>query len=209
MTDDLERLHRASRWIRARAKAAKGLPAVLFLTDPQRTPHPERDAEGLPCGSAVVFRAFGAPDAVAQGWRLRAVTRRRGLVLLVGADPGLARAIGADGVHLPERLAHRAGALRRSRPGWIVTAAAHDEAAVRRARRAGAQAVLVSPVFESASASAGRPMGVLRFAALVRRAGLPVYALGGIDAGTAQRLTSTGAAGVAAVSALIRSEVRT
>ena len=177
---------------------------MLFLTDPRRTPRPDRDAESLPRGSWVVFRAFGATDAVALGRRLRAVTRRRGLVLLVGADPGLARAIGADGVHLPERLAHRAGVLRRARPGWIVTAAAHDEAAVRRARRAGVQAVLVSPVFESASPSAGRPMGALRFAALVRRAGLPVYALGGIDAATARRLTSTAAAGVASVSGLSR-----
>ena len=175
---------------------------MLFLTDPRRTPHPDRDAAGLPRGSGVGFRAFGAPDAVALGLRLRTVTRRRGLLLLVGADPALARAIGADGVHLPERLAHRAGALRRARPGWIVTAAAHDEAAVRRARRAGAQGVLVSPVFESASASAGRPMGPLRFAALTRRAGLPVYALGGIDAATARRLTSAGAAGIAAVSGL-------
>ena len=177
---------------------------MLFLTDPQRTPRPDREAQMLPRGAGVVFRAFGATDAIALGRRLRAVTRRRGLVLLVGADPALARAIGADGVHLPQRLAHLAGRLRRGRPGWIVTAAAHDWPAILRARRAGAQAVLVSPVFESASPSAGRPMGVVRFAALARQAGLPTYALGGIDATTARRLTSAGAAGIAAVSALLR-----
>ena len=158
----------------------------------------------LPRGAGVVFRAFGAADAIALGRRLRAVTRRRGLLLLVGADPALARAIGADGVHLPQRLAHLAGRLRRARPGWIVTAAAHDWPAILRARRSGAQAVLVSPVFESASPSAGRPIGVVRFAALARRAGLPIYALGGIDAITARRLTSTGASGIAAVSAFVR-----
>lgn len=182
---------------------------MLFLTDPQRTPRPDLDAEMLPKGAGVVFRAFGAADAVALGRRLRAVTRRRGLMLLVGADPALARAIDADGVHLPQRLAHLAGRLRRARPGWIVTAAAHDWPAILRARRAGAQAVLLSPVFDSASPSAGKALGVVRFATLARRTGLPVYALGGIDATTARRLTSAGAAGIAAVSALVSSGIRT
>ncbi len=152
----------------------------------------------------MIFRAFGAADAVATGRRLATVCRRQGLILLVGADAALARAVGADGVHLPERLAHRAGAIRRGRPGWTVTAAAHGRVAIRRARRAGAMAVLVSPVFESPSPSAGAPLGVIRFAALASGARCPVYALGGIDALGAQRLRATGAAGVAAVSAMSR-----
>ena len=180
------------------------LPRLLFLTDPQRTRRPELIAERLPRGSGVLFRAFDTADAVAVGRRLKAVALRRGLVLLAGADPALARAIGADGVHLPERLAHRAGALRRARPGWLVTAAAHSRPAMLRAARAGADAVLVSPVFESASPSAGRPLTVIRFAALVRGARTPVYALGGIDGRTARRLVASGAIGIAAVGALAR-----
>lgn len=82
-----------------------------------------------------------------------------------------------------------------------MTAAAHGEAAIRRARMAGCGAVIVSTVFASNSASAGRPMGPIRFAALVRRAGLPVYALGGVNAKTVRRLLGSGAAGVAAVGA--------
>jgi thiamine-phosphate pyrophosphorylase len=176
----------------------------MFLTDPERTPDPVAGAARLPRGSAVVFRAFGRADAVATGLRLRAVARRRGLVLLAGADPALALAIGADGVHLPERLAHRAGALRRRRAGWIVTAAAHSRPAMLKAARAGALALLVSPVFESRSPSAGRPLTALRFAALARDAPAPVYALGGVDGRTAKRLTGSGAAGIAAVEALTR-----
>ena len=180
------------------------LPPLLFLTDPDRTPDLEAALERLPAGTAVVFRAFGRPGARALGRRLRAITRRRGLLLLVGADAALARAIGADGVHLPERLSGSAGAVRRARPGWIVTAAAHGAAAIVRARRGGADAVLVSPVFRTRSASAGRPLGPLRFAALVRAAGLPVYALGGVNLATARRLAASGAAGLAAVDVLAR-----
>jgi len=124
------------------------------------------------------------------------------MVLLAGADPSLAAAIGADGVHLPEHWANRAAGIRRTRPDWLVTAAAHSAAAIVRARRAGADAVFVSPVFASVSPSAGRPLGALRFAALARRTGLPVFALGGINAGTARRIARSGAAGLAAVDAL-------
>jgi thiamine-phosphate pyrophosphorylase len=122
--------------------------------------------------------------------------------VLAGADAGLAAAIGADGVHLPERAAASAVGLRRARPRWIVTAAAHSASAIVRARRAGADAVFVSPVFPSASPSAGRPLSPLRFARLVRGARLPVYALGGIDAATARRIARTGLAGFAAIDAL-------
>lgn len=156
----------------------------------------------LPRGAGVVYRAYGAADAVALGRRLVRVARHRGLVLLAGADAALAAKIGADGVHLPERGAIAAAGLKRARAGWIVTAAAHSRAAIVRARRAGADAVFVSPVFASASPSAGRPLGPLRFAMLARGACLPVYALGGIDGRTARRIVRSGAAGFAAVGAL-------
>jgi thiamine monophosphate synthase len=43
----------------------------------------------------------------------------------------------------------------------------------------------------------------VRFAALVRRAGLPVYALGGVTPQNAPRLLSSGAAGLAMVEGLV------
>jgi thiamine-phosphate pyrophosphorylase len=154
----------------------------------------------LPRGAAIVFRAFGAADAEAQGRRLKAIARARGLKLLVGADAVLAARIGADGVHLPERLVGRARRIRR--PGWIVTGAAHSLAAARRARSAGVDAVVVSAVFASDSPSAGAPIGPVRLALLVRQAGLPVYGLGGIDNRTARRLIGAGLVGLAAVGGL-------
>jgi thiamine-phosphate pyrophosphorylase len=157
----------------------------------------------LPRGSGVIYRAFGDPAAVAKGRRLVRAARRRGVLVLAGADAGLAAQVGADGVHLPERLAARARGLKRGRPTWIVTAAAHAGAAIVSARRGGADAVFVSPVFESASPSAGRPIGSLRFAALTLAAPLPVLALGGVNAKTARRLARTRAVGIAAVEALL------
>ncbi len=194
------------RWARTLGPArvrGKALPRLFFFTDPARTPDPLAVIARLPRGAGVVFRAFGDPQAVAKGRRLVRAAHRRGLLVLAGADAGLAAAIGADGVHLPERGAWRAPGVRRGRPTWIVTAAAHSEPAIAAARRAGAAAVFVSPVFPSASPSAGRPIGPLRFAALTRGAGLPVFALGGVGAETARRLTRSGAAGLAAIESLL------
>ncbi len=179
------------------------MPALLFFTDPGRTPDPERIAARLPKGSAIVYRHFGAADAETRARRLKAITRARGVNLIIGQDEALARRIGADGVHLPERLAYRAGRLKRARPGWIITSAAHSLVA---ARRSGADAVVISVAFPSRSASAGAALGPVRLAALVRAAGRPAYALGGINERTARRMLGTGVIGLAAVEALGRND---
>lgn len=156
----------------------------------------------LPAGSAVIYRAFGAKDAEARGRALRRLAKTRGLVFLVGADAGLAQRLGADGVHLPERLMRLAPRLRQAHPNWLITTAAHGPRAIAAAARLKLDAALVSTVFASESPSAGKPLGPLRFAALARQARLPVIALGGIDVATAGRLANSGASGLAAIGGL-------
>jgi len=183
------------------------LPALLFFTDPARVADPEAVAQRLPRGAGVVFRTFGAPDAIEQGLRLRAITTARELILLVGADIALAETIGADGVHLPERLRDQAAALRRLRPKVLITVAAHSRAAVKAAGALDVDALVVSPVFASNSPSAGPPLGLEGLSALVRATGKPVYALGGLRPETAEGLEKTGIVGLAAVEALAGSQV--
>jgi thiamine-phosphate pyrophosphorylase len=194
-------LARTAAFLGRRAATRKALPSLLFFTDPARTPDPEAIARRLPPGAAVVFRTFGAPDAAATGARLRVIARQRRLKLLVGADAGLAARLRADGVHLPERLAHRARRLKAAHPGWIVTTAAHSASAARRALALGADATVVSTIFASRSASAGAPMEPIRLAILVRRVRGPVYALGGVNNKKARLLKDTGLVGLAAVDA--------
>ena len=204
----LETLAQTGRGLQARSlrkagRAGKRLPYLLFFTDPLRTPEPRDVIARLPRGSGVVFRAFGAADAVIQGRKLATLARRRGVAFFVGADVALAIALRADGVHLPERLTGRAGVCRALRRRFRVTAAAHSLPAILKAERAGVDALVISPVFASQSPSAGRPLGVLAFARLVRRAALPVYALGGVKAGSARRLIASGAHGLAAIEGLM------
>lgn len=169
------------------------------MTDPRRTPHPEGIAANLPPGFGVIYRHFGSKDRFTVGERLAQVCKRCRLVLLVSADPDLARRIRADGVHWPEA---RLGGVRSRCGGWIETASAHSRAAIARAAQLGVDAAIVSAVFESASPSAAAPMGALRFRQLSRCARLPVYALGGITHRNAAR-AMTHAAGWASIEAVI------
>jgi thiamine-phosphate pyrophosphorylase len=184
---------------RARTRSGQPLPRAWFMTDPKRTPHPERIVARLPAGFGVIYRHFGAWDRFETGRALANACRAQGLVLLVSADPDLARAIHANGVHWP--LARLRG-VRARKSGWVETASAHSARDVARASRLGVDAVILSTVFESGSASAGRPMGVLRFRGIARTAALPVYALGGITPGNAAR-AMTHAAGWAAIDAVL------
>src|SRR5262245_11638247 len=111
-----------------RRNGAARLPPLLFFTDPERTPDLAAIIARLPYGSAVVYRHFGAADRAAVARTLRLQTKRRGLKLLIGADESLAQRVGADGVHLPERLAAKTKALRRRHPKWLITAAIHHRA---------------------------------------------------------------------------------
>ena len=180
------------------------LPPLLFFTDPRRTPEPWTTAAHLPAGSAVVYRHFGAAGAEATARRLRDITTIRDVRLLIGLDAALAEAVGADGVHLPERARDRAGAFRHTHPDWLITGAAHIDGDPE-APTAGIDALVLSPVFPTNSPSPFRPaLGGEGLAEAVRRSGLPIYGLGGIDAANVGALIGTGACGIAGVEAFNR-----
>jgi thiamine-phosphate pyrophosphorylase len=190
----------------ARAAAAVSppkppLPPLIFFTDPTRTPRPWETAERLPAGAGVVFRHFGAADALETGLRLRAATKDAGARLLVGLDADLAERIGADGVHLPERALSAAYALSGRRPDWLLTGAAHSLKAVKEARDL--DALVLSPVFPAGGESASKPaLGIDGFSAMAALAPCPAYALGGISPANAATLIGSGACGFAGVDAV-------
>lgn len=183
----------------ARTASGVSLPPLLFLTDPERTPRPWETATRLPAGAAVIHRHFGAADAEETARRLREATKGAGVRLLIALDADLAEAVGADGVHLPERAVDQAAALRARRPDWLITGAWHGGPET----AAPVDAWILSPVFPAGGASASRAaLGVERFTARVAAARRPVYALGGIEAGNARSLIGTGVCGLAGVGAI-------
>jgi thiamine-phosphate pyrophosphorylase len=193
----LTRLWRTARALQSAEARRRGLPPLWFMTDRRRVADPLAAAAVLPPGAGVILRDYDMAGRGDLALALAALSRRRRLVMLVAGDERLATLVGADGVHLPEGLVREGAAIKRRHPGWIVTAAAHSLPALRRAQ--GLDGIFLSPVFTTKSHPGAPTLGPVRFAALVRRAGPPVYALGGVDSETARRLRDAGAAGIAAI----------
>ncbi|MDD2704045.1 MAG: thiamine phosphate synthase [Acidocella sp.] len=174
------------------------LPPLWFFTDAARTPDPLPAVARLPKGlCGVVFRHDAAPSRAALGAQLAALCAARRLTLVVAGDARLAAALHA-GLHL--RGGRRLGALGLPR---LVTASVHDATQLRRARRAGAKLLFISPVFPTASHPGGAVLGVLGWRRLAARAGAGrACALGGIGGASIRRLGPR-CAGAGAIEAFI------
>ena len=199
--DAAQGLARAASPVSGTKGSGRILPPLFFFTDPVRTPEPWRTAERLPAGAGVVYRHFGVAQAEATARRLKAIASERGLVLLIGLDADLAEAVGADGVHLPERALDQAAALRARRPDWLLTGAAHSTDGAIEVGAEGLDAVVLSPIFPAGGLSSVKPvLGVETLKTVA--AHWSVYALGGINAATVGALAGSGACGIAGVDAV-------
>ena len=160
------------------------LPRLWLMTDERQQEALWTALARLPRGAGIVFRHYTLSPRARRALfeRVRRIARRRGLVLVVAGAERLA----ADGVH-----------NRRGR--GLATASAHDLGELRRAERAGADLVFLSPVFATRSHPGGRSLGRARFGLIAAQARVPVVALGGIDARKARGLS--GAHGWAAIDA--------
>jgi len=126
------------------------------------------------------------------------------LVLLVNARPDIALAAGADGLQLPASglpIAPVRRALGTALPGrsFLIGRSTHSVDEIRLARDQGADFALFGPVFETPSKAgwiAARGLGALSEAVAT---GLPVLALGGVDASNARQIVECGAWGLAAI----------
>ena len=117
-----------------------------------------------------------------------------GLTMLNG-PAALAARLGFDGVHWPESALPPAPV---AGPAFA-SAAAHSVAALRRAERAGAKAILFAPVFAPAW-KAAEPVGLAGLKAAAAATPLPLFALGGVAVERVRDCLAHGAYGVAAVS---------
>lgn len=178
-------------------------PPLVLLTDESRLPDPLVVAGKLPIGSLVILRHYAATNREELGINLAKLCRAKRLTLLVAGDLALAQKLKV-GLHLPEYLLTRPlPALRLLGKRKLLTAACHSRAAMTRAQSAGVKALLLSPVFATMSHPGAKGLGVLAFRRLVRNCPLPVYGLGGVNAGSIGLLTGSGAAGAAGISGFL------
>ena len=126
--------------------------------------------------------------------RAARLAQSHGARVLVNDDADLARAIGADGLHLS------AGQLMAAdqRPDFPwVAASCHDAQELARAAELGMDFVVLGPVAPTPTHPGQPGLGWEAFAQLVDDCPLPVYALGGMTADQLDRARASGAHGLA------------
>lgn len=175
-------------------------PRLVFLTDDKRVNDPAAVAAALPAGSVVIVRSQTPEKIVDTVEALRPLCRSRRVYLLAATDPRSARSLDVDGVHLSEANVRQAGRQSRSFPEhWMVTAAAHSAAAVKRAARLGADIILISPVFPTKSHPGARTLGTHGYRRLAGLAPDKACPLGGVTPDTLGRLRCAPLAAIAGI----------
>ena len=138
---------------------------------------------------------------------LQRLARDRGALFIVNDRPGLALAVGADGVHLGQDDLPIAAARRILGPDAVIGASVADEQEAKAAEEQGATYVSVGSVFATTSKSdAGEAIGIAPIAEIGRATQLPVIAIGGINEGNVAAVIRGGAHGVAVISAVAEAE---
>lgn len=171
------------------------LPKLLLMTDERMGDALWEALERLPRGAGIIFRHYGLPLAERRALyeRVRAVARRRRLVLILAASPAQAAAWKADGVH-------GRSPCRTTRP-LIRSAAVHGRNELRAARHADLR--LASPVFPTRSHPGARALGPVRLGLMLGRERDGIVALGGMTRRRVQALRSLGITRWAAIDGLI------
>lgn len=162
----------------------KPLPRLWLISDARNDAALALALARLPRGSGLIFRHYHLGDAARyQRYRtLRHVAQARGHIVILADRARTAHAWRADGSYgAPRALAPR-------RAGQIRLATAHNAGEIAAANRAGADAILLSPVFATRSHPGAAYLGPVRFRLLARLARMPVIALGGMTPRNARRL---------------------
>ena len=186
---------------------AARLPA-LYLISPE--PGPDLDAFlatlDARLGAGVRLfqlrcREFPLPRYRLLVREVRALCERHGARLLLNSALGQALAPEAHGLHLTSTDLR---ALKRRPLGrdGLVAASCHDAAEIEQAARLGLDFIVLGPVLPTPTHPDAPTLGWTGFTALVRRAPLPAYALGGLGPSNLPLAWRSGAQGIAAIRGL-------
>jgi thiamine-phosphate pyrophosphorylase len=186
------------------------LPALYAIVDPLETGRdPVALAQALLAGGArclqLRLKSASARETLAAARAIAPHARAVGALLLVNDRPDLARAAGADGVHLGQEDLPPAAARQVLGPGVLVGVSTHDLDELRAAVAAGADYVGVGPIHATTSkANPLAPRGLALLRAARAATTLPIVAIGGLGPANARAARAAGADAVAMIGALVR-----
>ena len=191
---------------------------LIVITDAATAaPRPVEDvvAEALQAGApAIQLRDKSATPAqlFQQALRLLDLTRTFGANLFINDRLDVALAVGADGVHLgpadlpvaaARRAAHAAG-----QPDFLIGSSTDDPETARRLAADGADYIGCGAVFGTTSKPGleDERIGTDGLRAVVQAVDIPVVGIGGVSQENARAVADTGAAGTAAIRAVMAAD---
>jgi 8-oxo-dGTP diphosphatase len=209
----------ALRWVALDELAEVEMPAadrpvVSALRLPRRyliTPEPVGDTNvflrrfstALERGEKLVqLRSKSMPYADLRALVLcaRDIAARAGAKLLLNGHLDLVRELDLDGIHLPAAELLRCTSRPLPADRWV-GASCHDARELAHAAAIGVDFVALGPVSSTVSHPGAATLGWTRFAELCAQASVPVYALGGLTKADLSRAITSGAQGLAGISA--------
>jgi len=185
-------------------------PPLLLVTDRRQARAPLSDvvAAALAAGCRWVSlreKDLSEDDQVALLRTLLPIARRSGARVMLHGDAALAKAAGADGVHLS---AHGDAAASRTLlgPGKLIGLSIHTAVEAAAVDPAVVDYAIAGPAYETASKPGyGPEIGRKGLADLTRAARVPLVAIGGLNATRAAEVMAAGVVGIAVMGSIMRS----
>jgi len=184
-------------------------PPLLLITDRQQALLPLADVvrAALATGCRWVSmreKDLSEVDQVALARALLSIARRHGACLTLHGDAALAKACGADGVHLPassDPIASRA----MLGPAKLIGVSLHTVTEAEAIDPNVVDYAIAGPIFETPSKPGyGPEIGRKGLAEIARAAPVPVLAIGGLNATRVAEVLAAGPVGIAVMGGVMR-----
>jgi thiamine-phosphate pyrophosphorylase len=156
---------------------------------------------------AVQLREKDLPVRELLRWAetLRSLTAGFGAKLLINDRVDVCLAVGADGVQLRADSLPIPAVRKILGPERLIGRSVHSASETIEAERAGADFVVLGPIYDTPSKRAmGKPLGLPEIRSAAVQVAIPIFAIGGIRSERIREVMQNGARGVAVISALLQ-----
>jgi thiamine-phosphate pyrophosphorylase len=185
---------------------------LYLITDRKQTtmPLPEAVRQALEGGvRAIQLREKDLPirKLLALAQEIRKSTKEFGAKLFINDRVDIAIAVDADGVHLGHQSMPPEPVRKITGRRMLIGVSTHNADEARAAEEGGADFITFGPVFVTPSKMQyGAPTGAVALGEIKKKAGIPVFGLGGIRMDNIPDVMRAGADGIAMISAIFAAE---
>ncbi len=178
------------------------MPRLYAITDSKRYPDMlQRLEKALKKGIRMVQlreKELSGLEYYQLAKRVRELTQDYDAMLFINERVDIALAVGAEGVHLPEKSLPPS-VVKRIAPKLLVGYSSHSLEKALWAQEEGADFITLSPIFKTQSHPEVEPIGLGLLMEVSQRLSIPVYALGGITWDRIKLCYKNGAYGIAGI----------